>query len=144
LIIYLDTSALVKTYVHEYGSNQVISFINSADVIGTSKICKAEMAAALAMAERRGALTLDQAREAWEEFLADWRSIYKLTISDLIIDMAATIAWERKLRGYDAIHLATALSWKDALGEMVVLATYDRQLWMVTEKAGLSRWPESM
>lgn len=54
------------------------------------------------------------------------------------------IAWEHGLRGYDAVHLATALVWRETLGEAVTVATWDRELWRAARDAGLSPWPEAI
>lgn len=58
--------------------------------------------------------------------------------------MADHLAWEHGLRGYDAVHLAAALPWHEALGESVTVATYDKQLWQAAQSTGLVVWPESL
>jgi len=39
------------------------------------------------------------------------------------------------------VHLAAALVWQDALGSLVTLATFDRELWLVGEKERMQVWP---
>jgi len=141
LIIYLDTSALVKVYIQETGSKEVTILLSSSPLTGTSHLSKAEMSAALAMAVRVNYFTLGLATEAWQKFLSDWQTLFKLSVSEIIIDKAASLAWGHGLRGYDAVHLATALVWQEAIGETVTLATFDRQLKGAGERAGLSVWP---
>jgi len=46
------------------------------------------------------------------------------------------------VRGYDAVQLASALTWRDAVGREVVLATFDAQLWEAAPRAGVRAWPE--
>ena len=58
--------------------------------------------------------------------------------------LADTLAWDYGLRGYDAVHLASALTWQEALGEPVLLATFDKQLWSAAPKAGVAIWPETL
>ena len=60
------------------------------------------------------------------------------------MDRAASLAWEYGLRGYDAVHLATALLWQETIGEPVTLATFDRQLWQAGDQAGLTTWPPEL
>ncbi len=55
---------------------------------------------------------------------------------------AASLAWDHRLRGYDAAHLASALFWQDTLGERITMASYDRQLWETAKTTGLLTWPE--
>ncbi|MGH8694308.1 MAG: PIN domain-containing protein [Burkholderiales bacterium] len=52
MILYLDTSALVKLYVREQGSAQVRAHVNKADVIATSVVAYAEARAAFARLRR--------------------------------------------------------------------------------------------
>jgi predicted nucleic acid-binding protein len=144
LITYLDTSALVKAYVGEVGSEEVMQLIRVATAVGTSHLSKAEMAAAMAMAARQKIVNVIEAKQAWQEFQADWRTLYKIAVSEIAVDRAASLAWEYGLRGYDAVHLATASLWQEAIGEPVTLATFDLQLWVAGEKVGLSVWPENL
>ena len=54
MILYLDASALVKRYVAERGSREVIGLTTAAEIVATSLISRAEVAAALARAVRLG------------------------------------------------------------------------------------------
>lgn len=129
MIIYLDTSALVKAYVEESGSTEVRSWLGDALLVGTSPISKAEMAAAMAKSVRMDILNSEQAQTVWGKFLSEWPSIYKLAVISSTVDKAANFAWEFGLRGYDAVHLATAALWGDQSGSKITLATFDRPLW---------------
>jgi len=57
---------------------------------------------------------------------------------------AGAVAWAHGLRGYDAVHLAAAATWQDAIGEAVTLATFDRRLWAAAEKEGLLAFPPDL
>jgi predicted nucleic acid-binding protein len=140
-ILYLDTSALVKQYVQETGSTLVMELIQGSDHAGTSLISRAEMSAALARAARSKILTAGR-RAAWEQFLEDWSALSRLNVSRQIIDRASALVWDFPLRGYDAVHLASAMLWQETLGTEILLATFDRELWSAARKAGLSVWPE--
>jgi hypothetical protein len=61
-----------------------------------------------------------------------------------LVARAAALAWEHGLRGYDAVHLAAALVWRETLGEPVTVATYDRELWRGAQASGLQPWPAAM
>ena len=50
--LYLDTSALVKRYVAEQGREDVLDWMDVADVIGTGLVTRVEVAAALSRATR--------------------------------------------------------------------------------------------
>jgi uncharacterized protein len=141
MILYLDASALVKRYVAEPGSTDVAAILNQADLAGSALISRAEVAAALAKAVRVGALPEDGAWSALKAFRRDWPDIVRLPISDQLIARADSLAWEYGLRGYDAIHLAAAAVWQDALRQEITLASFDRMLWEVAVQTGFRVFP---
>jgi predicted nucleic acid-binding protein len=144
VIVYLDASVLVKRYVAESGSREVEVLISSVEATATAIVSRAEVAAAFAKATRVGLLTRDAAARALEAFNADWEHLIRLQIGEPLVARAAALAWEHGLRGYDAVHLAAALMWREALGESVTVATYDRELWRGAHASGLAPWPSSM
>lgn len=141
MIAYLDASALVKRYVFEAGSTQVNHLLAQVDVVGTAAISRAEVAAALAKAACMGVVDRSEAEAAVQVFRAEWADLVRLQLTEAILAQADTLAWEHGLRGYDAVHLATARFWQSSLGEPITLATYDRQLWQAGEVVGLAVWP---
>ena len=142
--LYLDASALVKRYVAEAGSAQVGQIIAQANVVGTALISRAEVSAALGKAVRIGVLTPQQAAAALQVFRAEWGSFVRIQLTESVIARADDLAWSRGLRGYDAVHLAAALFWQDALAEPVTVATFDRQLWQTAGADGLIPWPDHL
>ncbi len=144
MIVYLDASALVKRYVAETGSAEVEKLIGEARAIGTGVLSRAEVSAALAKAARVGYVTSAAAMKAMEAFDADWENLIRLQFGEPLAARAGALAWEHGLRGYDAVHLATALVWRETLGEVVTVATYDRELWRGAKESGLSPWPVAM
>ena len=144
LITYLDTSALLKRYVTESGSDSFREWLLGTDRVGTALITHAEMAAALAKSERMKWIGVEAAKRAWENFLVDWNKITVTPITDSIITRASRLAWDFGLRGYDATHLASALVWGETLNEKIILGTFDRQLWQAAKLSGLKVWPEDL
>jgi len=143
-ILYLDTSALVKQYVQERGSREVQDLIRTAEHAGTSQITRTEMAAALARATRMGLVPVTEGESAWNGFLKDWEAITRLKVSGQIIDQSSELAWKYPLRGYDALHLASAVLWQEILEAQIILATFDRELWSAGSQAGLIVWPDKL
>lgn len=143
MIVYLDASALVKRYVAEAGSADVEALIGEAQAIGTAVISRAEVAAALARAARVGLVAREAGAKALQAFSADWEHLVRLQLGEPLAARAAGLAWEHGLRGYDAVHLASALAWSEALGEAIAVATYDRELWRGARASGLGVWPEA-
>ena len=143
MIVYLDASALVKRYVAEAGSTAVGKLIDQAEALGTSVISRAEVSAAFAKAVRVKFVTRDAAASVMKQFSADWPHFIRLQLSETLVARAASLAWEQGLRGYDAVHLATALVWQETLRKPVLVATFDRQLWQGAQATGLIAWPKA-
>jgi predicted nucleic acid-binding protein len=141
MILYLDTSALVKRYVVESGSKEVIALIEQVDTVGSTLLTRVEMAAALAKAVRLNWVEAADAENAWQDFLSHWQSITRLSVTPGLVERAGHLAWEYGLRGYDATHFAAALTWQEILEMPVTLGTFDRELWLAAKKAGMAVWP---
>jgi predicted nucleic acid-binding protein len=144
MIVYADTSALVKYYVKETGTKEVALLIDRAEMVGFVSLTYAEMASAISKAARMKWISEIDGRAVWQDFLSRWPSYTKLSVNTPLLDRAARLTWEHGLRAYDAVHLAAALDWRDALAEPITLATYDKELWMAGQKTGLSVWPNEM
>ena len=144
MILYLDASALVKRYVAEPGSEAVASAIGDASYIGTANISQTEVTAALAKAVRMRVLTPEAASNSRKMFLNEWPALIRIQITDLVIARASEFAWDHGLRGYDAVQLAAATVWADAMGEPVTLAAFDHQLWRAAENVGLGVYPNDL
>jgi predicted nucleic acid-binding protein len=142
MILYLDTSALVKRFIVEKGSADVNALISVADLVGSSIISQVEMASALGKALRMEWIDSTSAQSAYQDYLGQWQYFTRLMVSPGLIDRAAQLSWDFGLRGYDATHLASALFWQDSLDMEIVLATYDRELWIAANKSGIKIWPE--
>ena len=144
MILYLDASALVKRYVAEAGSAEVGAAISQAAVSGTALVSRAEVAAALGKAVRVKGLTQEEALAVLQVFRNDWVDLVRIQVTEMVIARADLLAWDHGLRGYDAVQLASALAWQDALGEAVTLATFDKHLWTVAQSVGLIRYPADL
>lgn len=143
MIVYLDASALVKRYVTEPGSEAVAALTGAGDVVvGTAAISRAEVSAALGKAVRLGMLSPDDGRAALGAFRSEWPDLVRLRITEAVVGRADHLSWTHGLRGYDAVHLAAALLWQEALEAPVVVATFDRELARAAREAGLTAWPE--
>lgn len=144
MIVYLDASALVKRYVAEPGSSEVAAAIAEAEVVGTSLVSRAETAAALAKAVRTATLTHEEAASALQVFRSEWLSLVRVQATELLVARADALAWELGLRGYDAVHLASALLWQDGMSEAVTLVTFDLRLWNAAGQRGLLLLPDDL
>ncbi|MFZ5908939.1 MAG: type II toxin-antitoxin system VapC family toxin [Chloroflexota bacterium] len=139
--LYLDSSALAKRYVEESGSEDVLNWMDLADTIGTGLITRAEVVAAITRATRTNRLTTQVSVKAISKFRQEWGDFHRIPINEALVARADFLACQHGLRGYDAIHLASALIWQEALMLPVALATYDQELAEAGQKSGLQVLP---
>ena len=142
--VYVDASALVKRYITEIGSRDVVALTTGAVVVATALVTRAEVAAAFARATRVGVLDDVGGRRAQRRFSREWPDLMRVPVTEWLGGGAVAWGWAHGLRGYVAGPLAGARPWQDARGQEIVLATYDRHLWEAVPHAGLRAWPERM
>jgi predicted nucleic acid-binding protein len=144
MILYLDTSALAKKYIGEPQSADVIALLQTVELIGACLLTRVELPAAVAKAVRMNWLSAADGEKAVNAFRAEWPSLLALQVTESLAARADHLAWQHGLRAYDAVHLAAALLWQEALGEPVTVATFDKQLWQAAGAVGLAIWPASL
>jgi predicted nucleic acid-binding protein len=110
MIVYADTSALVKLFVTEEGSEATRDMLRQAQAMGTGLLTRAELGAALARGARRGLLSEEEALESRRRLETVWPTWIHLAVDEDLVCRAEVLAWEHGLRGYDAVHLAAALA----------------------------------
>ena len=113
MVFYLDISALLKRYVRETGSTWVTALYapNAGHTLATGLITKAEAIAALAAKQRRGGISLNDYQRAESDLRHDFVHTYSIVeIDEPLVDLAANLAKQQRLRGYDAVQLAAALT----------------------------------
>ncbi|MGQ9498680.1 MAG: type II toxin-antitoxin system VapC family toxin [Desulfotomaculales bacterium] len=143
MICYLDTSALVKLYVHEQGSETVRKLVDAASVVATSKVAYPEARAALARGFREGLLAEKDYRLVVAALQHDWPRYLALEVSDSLAWLAGELAEKHRLRGFDAIHLAAAVTLKTQVKSRVVAACWDVRLWEALCAVELEVVPEN-
>lgn len=125
---YLDTSALIKRFVVEAGSEAVQALVARGEPSATAKIAYAEAYAALTRRYREGDLSTRAYARVCRQFERDWQGYLRVELHDEILLSARKLIRRHPLRGFDAIHLASALALKDSLGEEVMFVAADEQL----------------
>jgi predicted nucleic acid-binding protein len=125
---YLDTSALVKRFVAETGSPVVHALVIRHGPVATAKIAYAEVHAGLARKRREGHLSERQYVSTCRLFETDWRAYVRVDLHDEVLVLARDLLRRHPLKGFDAIHLASALSLSTALSEEITFAAADTRL----------------
>lgn len=109
MIHFLDTSALVKRYVTEPGSDQVRRLLRRAVDVALARITEAEACAAIARAVRMNVLTDDDRDRAFEQIAEDVARARVVEIRRSVVSAVQDLVVRWPLRGYDAIQLSCAL-----------------------------------
>ena len=128
MILYLDTSSLVKLYVREDGSDEVKALFDRARVVATSQAAYAEACAAFARKHRQGDFTDAQYHTVITNLQRHWGAYFALDVSWPVSKLAGELAERHSLRGFDAIHLASALTLKTRLGSTITFSSSDYTL----------------
>lgn len=114
--LYFDSSALVKRYAKEVGTELVENLCQKESAILISDIALAELGAAFARKLREGEITEDEYTVMLGDFKDDYLYEYfKVSISFEVLNLAVSLARKRALRGYDAVQLASAVKVKEAV-----------------------------
>ena len=137
MIVYLDTSSLVKLYVEEIDSEKIKNFVHNAATVSTSRIAYAEARAAFAKKQKEEGFPLKVLRKIVEDFNRDWESYFVIEITDGLIRFAGDIAGKYLLRGFDSIHLASAVHLKNKIRADIHFSSYDTRLNQSAEKEGI-------
>ena len=137
MIVYIDTSDLVKLYVDESGSDAIKEIVRKATVISTSKVAYAEARAAFARKQRDGGFSFKVLRKIVEDFNREWESYFLIEVTDGLIRSAGDIAEKHLLRGFDSIHLASAINLKNKIGSEVYFSSTDEKLNQAAGKEGI-------
>lgn len=140
MILYLDTSALVKLFVEEPYSRRVREAVSEARLVVTHAIAYVEACAAFArLAHDRKDVTLLAALRS--NLDVQWESWDILSPSDATIRRAADLAGRYRLRAYDSVHLAAVQQVLDLFQggtkTRCLFAVFDGQLSEAARSAGV-------
>ena len=128
MIAYVDTSALVKAYVQEAGTDQVLKHLRSADIAAAHEIAYVEARSTFARLLREEHLTPPEFDHLKAEFESDWSKYTIITSDSGLLQRAADMAEAFALRAYDSVHLAAAEYLATGIDETVMFLCFDRKL----------------
>ena len=127
MIVYFDTSALIKLYVEEEGSSAVRDLMASLDLAASSNVLPVELRGSLARMSRSARLDATSYDRARADFEEDWPAMTVVPATGVVLAHAAELAERHFLKALDAIHLASALTLSGHEDDLV-LSTWDRPL----------------
>ncbi len=135
MISYFDTSAVIPLVLGEPTSERCIQLWNeSVRVIGT-RLVYPEARAALAQAERMQRITSSQLTTCVADLDSIMPELDLVEITESLARSAGDFAQTHRLRGYDAVHLASAAL---AIDEEFVFVTGDNDLGAAARSVGIA------
>ena len=106
---YFDSSALVKRYVEELGTNSVRSILSGGEEIATSKLTYPEILSALARKHRAGEIAKKLLQDLVARFERDWYHILVIEFHNDLLQIVKFLIEKHPIKAVDAIHLSSAL-----------------------------------
>ena len=129
MILYLDTSSLVKLYVSEDGSADVLDLVARSELVATSVLAYPEARSAFARLRRENLVGSAEVRRLVAAFEADWPHYLAIDVGEAVCRHAGDLAERHGLRAYDSIHLASFLVLSEAeVGAPLRFSSFDARL----------------
>ncbi len=107
--LYLDSSALIKRYIHETGSEKVLNLCSKADQLILSVLCVPEAVSTFCRLKRQRHLTEDVYQLLKKDLEEDLQEALIVKMEEEIIEKSVECLEKQPLSTLDSIHLATAL-----------------------------------
>lgn len=124
MIAYLDTSALLRIVLREPGA---VDDLRTYEGLVSSELIAIECARTIDRLRSKGALTLGQATERIG-VVNEWLEAVDLVLLRPLVLSRASEPMPMPIGTFDAIHLATALIWRERVGALPGMVTHDAAL----------------
>jgi predicted nucleic acid-binding protein len=132
VIAYLDTSALLRVVLRERGA---LEQLRSFETLVSSELLAIEALRTLDRLRLQGSLTAHEAASR-RSVLAEWLEAVDLVLLREPILARACDPFPVPLGTLDALHLATALVWRERVRQPIVVATHDGGLALAARSFG--------
>jgi len=142
MILYLDTSALVKKYFMEQGSAEVISLWQKTTGILTSEVAYAESMAAFFRKRREARIAAKVFNNVLNTFETDYEGFFRIQVNAQLNGIIRHLIAHLPLRGFDAIHLASALLVRERIRDEFLFVCFDQALLDAAAARGLRTFPD--
>jgi predicted nucleic acid-binding protein len=132
VIAYIDTSALLRIVLREPGA---LEELRTYDGLVSSELIAVESARTIDRLRLQGSLTAEEAA-ARLRTVNEWLEAIDLVLLRTPVLGRASEPMPMPLGTRDALHLATALIWRDRMGSLPTLATHDTTLGQAAQAFG--------
>lgn len=140
-VYYLDTSALVKLYVREAGTDHMTRLADAANgnTMAVLALSRVEFRSAIRQRERLGDVPRDTADALIARMEAHLQNIYLVhPVTDSVLEEAVALLDRHPLRAYDAVQLAGCISLRARSRERPAFVCSDHLLLRAAENEGFS------
>jgi predicted nucleic acid-binding protein len=124
VIAYIDTSALLRIVLREPGA---LDELRSYDGLVSSELIVVESMRTIERLRLQGSLTAEEAAGR-RRIVNDWLEAIDLVLIRPPVLSRSSEPMPMPLGTLDAMHLATALTWRDRVGPLPAIATHDSML----------------
>ena len=129
---YIDTSALLRVILREPGA---LDDLRSYETLVSSELLAVESARTIDRLRLHGALTVEEAAVRLRT-ITEWLEAIDLVLLRPPVLSRASEPLPIPLGTLDAIHLATALIWRERMGALAAVATHDSALGLAARTFG--------
>lgn len=138
MILFCDTSALVKLYLKEDASDRMMTLASAASAIAVCRIAWAETMAALARRTRECPADAEAIGAVRGRLRDDWHAYAIVEVTQPLVELAGDYADLFALRGYDSVQLAAARVLQEAAGAELCFACFDTRLQQAAKVLGMT------
>jgi len=129
---YIDTSALLRVILREPGA---LDDLRSYETLVSSELLAVESVRTIDRLRLQGALTVEEAAVRLRT-ITEWLEAIDLVLLRPPVLSRASEPLPIPLGTLDAIHLATALIWRERMGALATVATHDSALGLAARTFG--------
>ena len=112
MLVFFDSSAFVKRYIRESGTDQVLDWCDKATEIGLASIILPEIISAFCRLRRESIISEVQYRQLKSLLFADIEDAALCDLAPTVLAQTISALENNKLRAMDAIHIASAVIMK--------------------------------
>ena len=142
MIIYCDTSALMKLFVSEQHTEAMQNIAAESTRLVVSQLTWPEMCAGLGLKQRTNQVDTKIALTALERLNTEWPRYSRLAVDEDLMVEAGELALRFGLRAYDSVQLASAQRIHRSLGNNLIFCCFDKQLNAAAAALAINILPE--
>lgn len=138
MFFYLDSSVFIKKYFEEIGTDAILKIWKTYSNFAISQVGYSEILGTINKKQKIEKFTDSSKKSLLKQFKSDWDQMLKINVDHSMIPELDKIHSNHLLRGFDAVHLASALLLFRELKEEFLFLSADDQLCNAAKKFGFN------